>query len=148
MRETLVEKVQGHAFELEEIAFLAIVDADNNERDLHLITFGERLASSFGNVDPVIARRVVTARTLVEGARASRRQVAMTRPAIAFAVAENRQIARIVRVIRDRRTGMRARQVDEGAHKARAHELRYQMQKDFRLTEILHLLVDRYRFSV
>src|ERR1700712_3439804 len=79
-----IEEVQRHAFEPQQLVVLAVVDADDHQRDLE----GRRAAveqppRGLGDVDPVVAGSVVAARSQVVLAGLARRRRAMARPAIA-----------------------------------------------------------------
>src|SRR5688500_349712 len=94
-----VQEVQGNAFEPQELAVLAIIHADDHQRELKRGGAAvEQAPGGLGDVDAMVARRVVAARPQVELARLVRRQLAVPRPADARAVAEHRQVTRVMRV--------------------------------------------------
>src|SRR3979411_684520 len=95
----------------------------------------------------MIARHVVAARTLIEGTRARRRQVAMARTAIALAVAEDREVTGIIRVVAYLGVRGGARLIDEGADKARARKLRHPVHADFGFLEFFRAFVDLDRLG-
>src|SRR6516162_7354970 len=137
-----VEQVERDAVEPQEVVVLTVIDADHQERDLQFVAFFQHPTRRGGDVEAVIAWRVVIARTLVEPPRARRRQIAVAGTAITLAMAEDREIAGVMRVLAHRRRRISTRLVQKGPHKARARQLRHPMHADLGLLEVAGLLVD------
>src|SRR5712671_3202019 len=141
-RRDSVEQVERDALEPQKVTLLTIVDADHQQRDLQFIAGLQHTMSSGRDVEAVVARRIVTARALVERPRARRWQLAMARAAVAIAMAEDREVARIVRIFPYRRRRICARIVQKGADEARAYQLRHPVHPNLRLLKVFRLGVD------
>src|SRR5438045_1899478 len=109
-----VEQVERDSLEPQEVVVLAIIDADHQQCDLQLIARLQHMAGGGGDIEAMVARRIMIAGALVERPRPRRRQFAMAGSAIALAMPEDRQIAGVMRVVTDRRRSIRAWLVQKG----------------------------------
>src|SRR2546430_14902782 len=78
-----VEEIQGDAFESQQFVVFLIVNTDHHQSNLQRgRTACKQTPRAFGDVNAMVARRVVAARSQIVIATARRRRIAMTKAAI------------------------------------------------------------------
>src|ERR1700754_3357933 len=125
---SLIEKVDRDAVESQQLVVFTVISTDHHERNLQRGgALFEQALRRFRDVDPMIARRVVMAWSLVVLARTAGRQVAVSGSANTISVTEDRQVTSVVRIF-DRGGRVGVRQIQKDAYKARTRQLRHSVK--------------------